>query len=105
MKACTHAPTACSVSSEGTLSEHWEYARGKSVVMEFNRLPGGTVLLKRAGRSLGDSSFAAPGSVTRDASGYFDYGVQPGCGGMFSLDNGREKRFLTRSRVLTPSGE
>ena len=84
-----HPPDlGCSVSSEGTLSEFWEYARGKSVVMEFNRLPGGIVLLKRAGRSLGDSSFAAPGSVTRDASGYYDYGVQPGCGGMFSLVGG-----------------
>ncbi|MAP94453.1 MAG: acetaldehyde dehydrogenase [Ponticaulis sp.] len=29
--------------------------------------------------------------------------VVPGRGGMFSLDNGREKRFLTRSRVF--SGE
>lgn len=27
--------------------------------------------------------------------------VVAGRGGMFSLDNGREKRFLTRSRVLT----
>ncbi|MGV0879201.1 DUF779 domain-containing protein [Martelella sp. FLE1502] len=27
--------------------------------------------------------------------------VVPGRGGMFSLDNGREKRFLTRSRVLS----
>ncbi len=27
--------------------------------------------------------------------------VVPGRGGMFSLDNGRERRFLTRSRVLT----
>ena len=26
--------------------------------------------------------------------------VVPGRGGMFSLDNGREKRFLTRGRVL-----
>lgn len=26
--------------------------------------------------------------------------VVPGRGGMFSLDNGREKRFLTRSRVF-----
>jgi uncharacterized protein len=26
----------------------------------------------------------------------------PGRGGMFSLDNGREVRFLTRSRVFTP---
>jgi uncharacterized protein (DUF779 family) len=25
----------------------------------------------------------------------------PGRGGMFSLDNGREQRFLTRSRVFT----
>ena len=28
--------------------------------------------------------------------------VVPGRGGMFSLDNGRERRFLTRSRVFTP---
>jgi hypothetical protein len=27
--------------------------------------------------------------------------VVPGRGGMFSLDNGREQRFLTRSRVFT----
>jgi hypothetical protein len=26
--------------------------------------------------------------------------VVPGRGGMFSLDNGRERRFLTRSRVF-----
>lgn len=29
--------------------------------------------------------------------------VVPGRGGMFSLDNGREKRFLSRSRVFTPA--
>ncbi|MEM7120240.1 MAG: DUF779 domain-containing protein [Pseudomonadota bacterium] len=28
--------------------------------------------------------------------------VVPGRGGMFSLDNGREKRFLTRSRLFEP---
>ena len=28
--------------------------------------------------------------------------VVPGRGGMFSLDNGREERFLTRSRVFSP---
>jgi uncharacterized protein (DUF779 family) len=28
--------------------------------------------------------------------------VVPGRGGMFSLDNGREKRFLTRSHVYNP---
>jgi uncharacterized protein (DUF779 family) len=27
--------------------------------------------------------------------------VTPGRGGMFSLDNGREQRFLTRGRVFT----
>ncbi|WP_119259214.1 DUF779 domain-containing protein [Shinella zoogloeoides] len=30
--------------------------------------------------------------------------VVPGRGGMFSLDNGREKRFLTRSRLFEGSG-
>jgi uncharacterized protein (DUF779 family) len=30
--------------------------------------------------------------------------VVPGRGGMFSLDNGREKRFLTRSTICLPSG-
>ena len=29
--------------------------------------------------------------------------VVPGRGGMFSLDNGREERFLTRGRVFTPA--
>ncbi|WP_445206931.1 DUF779 domain-containing protein [Aminobacter sp. Piv2-1] len=29
--------------------------------------------------------------------------VVPGRGGMFSLDNGREKRFLTRSTVCLPT--
>lgn len=29
--------------------------------------------------------------------------VVPGRGGMFSLDNGREKRFLTRSRLMPAS--
>lgn len=29
--------------------------------------------------------------------------VVPGRGGMFSLDNGREVRFLTRGRVFTPA--
>lgn len=29
--------------------------------------------------------------------------VVPGRGGMFSLDNGREKRFLARGRVFTPT--
>jgi len=28
--------------------------------------------------------------------------VVPGRGGMFSLDNGREMRFLTRSRLCSP---
>jgi uncharacterized protein (DUF779 family) len=28
--------------------------------------------------------------------------VVPGRGGMFSLDNGREVRFITRSRVFSP---
>jgi uncharacterized protein (DUF779 family) len=28
--------------------------------------------------------------------------VVPGRGGMFSLDNGRERRFLTRSRAFSP---
>ncbi len=31
--------------------------------------------------------------------------VVPGRGGMFSLDNGRERRFLTRSRLLNGGGE
>lgn len=29
--------------------------------------------------------------------------VVPGRGGMFSLDNGREQRFLARGRVFTPA--
>jgi hypothetical protein len=75
----------CSVHAEGQLSEDWEFARGQGVVLEFTKLPGGLVLLKRQGRGLGDAAFAATGGVVREANGFFDYGPEQGCGGQRSL--------------------
>jgi hypothetical protein len=75
----------CSVHSEGQLSEDWEFARGRSVVLEFTKLPGGLVLMKRQGRGPGDAAFAATGGVVREANGFFDFGPEPGCGGQRSL--------------------
>lgn len=63
---------------EGTLREFWEYARGKGVAMEFRKL-GGRVFLRRVGRQLGDAAFAAPGTVQREASGFFKVLGAGGC--------------------------
>ncbi len=52
--------------------------------------------------SLGDTPFYISGSqfeVWKHTQLILD--VVPGRGGMFSLDNGREKRFLVRSRLFT----
>ena len=45
---------------------------------------------------LGDAKLL-PGFM--DAHTHLTVDVVPGRGGMFSLDNGREKRFLTRSEI------
>ena len=59
----------CPLFAQGTLKEFWQFRRGKSVVIEFQKLAG-RVLLRRKGRQLGDSAFAAPGSVERVATGF-----------------------------------
>lgn len=48
----------------------------------------------------------APFYISRSQFAYWQHtqliiDVVPGRGGMFSLDNGREQRFLTRSRLFT----
>ncbi len=48
----------------------------------------------------------APFFISRPQFAYWQHtqliiDVVPGRGGMFSLDNGREQRFLTRSRLFT----
>jgi len=64
------APAApCALQATGVLNERWEYERGKSVVLVFRKLGPGVVVLQRAGRGLGDAALAAPGIVTRNASG------------------------------------
>lgn len=76
--------SVCTYHTEGQISEDWEFARGRGVVMEFSRLPGGVVLLRRAGRPSGDAAFAAPGGLKREANGFFDLGPG-GCGGIIQL--------------------
>jgi hypothetical protein len=71
--------TACGLYAEGTLDEFWEYARGKGLVVEFRKVAG-RVLLQRVGRQLGDVAFAAPGTVTRGATGFVQAdSVNGGC--------------------------
>jgi hypothetical protein len=60
----------CSLHTEGTLNEFWEYARGTGVTMEFRKY-GHRVFLQRAHRPIGDAAFASKGTIQRDASGFF----------------------------------
>jgi hypothetical protein len=75
----------CRLHAEGQISEHWEFARGRGVVLEFQKLPGGLVLMHRADRPLGDAAFAAPGTVRREVNGFYDLGSAPGCGGQHNF--------------------
>lgn len=59
----------CSLEGGGSLIESWQFRRGKDVVMVFKKLGPGLAIMTRAGRGPGDTAFAAPGSVTRDATG------------------------------------
>jgi hypothetical protein len=70
----------CRFHAEAQISEHWEFARGRGVVIEFQKLPGGLVLMHRADRPLGDTAFAAPGTLVREVNGFYDLGPPP-CGG------------------------
>ncbi len=76
---------ACRLHAEGQISEHWEFARGRGVVLEFQKLPGGLVLMHRADRPLGDAAFAAPGTVRREVNGFYDLGSAPGCSGQHNF--------------------
>jgi hypothetical protein len=71
----------CSFHAEGQVSEDWEFARGRGTVLVFTKLPGGLVLMHRAGRPPGDAAFAAPGGLKREANGFYDFGPG-GCGGI-----------------------
>jgi hypothetical protein len=74
------SPTgACHILATGSLTESWHYERGKGVVMEFRKVGGRYVVVQRAGRSLGDAAFAAPGTVQRDATGQFQAPTATGC--------------------------
>jgi hypothetical protein len=75
----------CQLHAEGQISEHWEFARGRGVVLQFQKLPGGLVLMHRADRPLGDAAFAAPGTVRREVNGFYDLGSAPGCGGQHNF--------------------
>ena len=70
--------------------------------------PAGDFLLGDADVKLGEidgAPFYIGGSQAKAWAGTeLIIDVVPGRGGMFSLDNGREKRFLTRSRVCAVPG-
>ena len=68
----------CALQGTGVLNERWEYARGKSVVLVFRKVAPGVILLQRAGRGLGDAAVAAPGTITRNASGAARVGFPDG---------------------------
>ena len=86
----------CSLKIDGTLRESWNYARGKGVVFEFRKLFG-RVVFGRAGRP-GDGSFAAPGNLTRQATGSYYY-LAPGgsCTAVSLVTPTCGKRFRVRS--------
>jgi hypothetical protein len=91
------APSGCSRHAEGTLREEWIWQRGTGVVMEFMKFPGGHVVVQRHGR-FADASFAAPGTLERHSTGFFDFGGEPGCGGTYSLVSPNcDKRFRVQS--------
>lgn len=86
----------CSLKIDGTLRESWNYARGKGVVFEFRKLFG-RVVFGRAGRP-GDGSFAAPGNLTRQATGsYYYLAPGPSCTAVSLLTPTCGKRFRVRS--------
>ena len=61
----------CGPESAGTLSETWQFLRGRGVVMEFRRLSPTVMIMRRAGRSLGDTAFNTRGPLKRSATGSF----------------------------------
>jgi len=79
----------CSSVTLGEVSEHWQYARGKAVVLVFERFGGkrGPVLVRRQGRRRGDLAFATQGKLTRAASGsYEEFGPHPPCRSRMELN-------------------
>ena len=105
----TPAPSGCSRHAEGLVTEHWRFQRGRGLEVDFAKLPGGLVVVQRHGR-FGDASFAAPGTLRRHASGYFDSGGEPGCGGVHPLDQTTcdhtykvqsDLRFIWKTNKLT----
>lgn len=74
----------CRFHAEAQISEHWEFARGRGLTLEFQKLPGGLVLMHRADRPLGDAAFAAPGTLMREVNGFYDLGPGP-CGGQHNF--------------------
>ncbi len=90
----------CGRHANATLAEQWNYARGKAVVMEFSRIAPRVILLGRKGRPPSDAAFAAPGNVTRHATGFFEMGSFPGCGGWHSLIGPTcDKRYNVQSEL------
>lgn len=101
----------CPFHAEGQISETWDYARGRGTVLEFTKLPGGLVTMRREGRGLGDAAFAAPGTLQRVANGFFDMGPgacggqhnfneEPTCGEKFKVNSDLRLQYLKGKLVL-----
>jgi hypothetical protein len=76
----TFAPPAgaCTEVTTGTISETWNYARGKAVIVKFRRY-GKNVFMDREGRKLGDLAFGTTGTVIRNAEGSINRTGHPSC--------------------------
>jgi hypothetical protein len=97
----------CPLHAEGQISEDWEFARGRGIVLEFVKVPGGLVLFHREDRPLGDAAFAAPGGVKRVANGFYDLGPDA-CGGQHNFGEeaacGQEFEVNSDLRLLYGKG-
>ena len=99
----------CRLHAEGQISEDWEFARGRGVILEFSKLPNGFVVLKRHGRGFGDAAFAAPGGLKREANGFADQGEcggavnfadEPTCGEEFQVNSDLRMQYLKGKLIL-----
>ena len=68
----------CVEVTTGTISETWNYARGRSVIVKFRRY-GKNVFMDREGRRLGDLAFETVGTVVRNAEGSYNRTGPRGC--------------------------
>lgn len=105
----TFAPPAgeCVEVTTGTISETWNYARGKAVIVKFRRY-GKNVFMDREGRRLGDLAFGTTGTVIRNAEGSFNRTGPRGCAFYAALNDspecGKEFKVTRNMRFFYQGG-